>query len=87
MTTYQVTKGAPQVLLKMAYNTEDIQGMVDAKVRKMLDELPRGECERVRVDSILKALGVTSEQVHPPPEIRHTGIYVMYKRNGSARPL
>jgi hypothetical protein len=34
--TYQVTKGAPQVLLKMAYNTEDIQGMVDAKVRKRL---------------------------------------------------
>jgi len=35
-TAYQVTKGAPQVLLKMAYNTEDIRGMVDAKVRRRL---------------------------------------------------
>jgi dynein regulatory complex protein 1 len=77
----------PEVRRMMALLCDEAGFLVDAKVRKMLDELPRGEGERVRVDSILKALGVTSEQVHPPPEIRHTGIYVMYKRNGSARPL
>ena len=64
----------PEVRRMMALLCDEAGFLVDAKVRKMLDELPRGEGERVRVDSILKALGVTSEQVHPPQRLDTPGI-------------
>eukprot|EP00960_Hanusia_phi_P007854 224829-Hanusia_phi.AAC.1 len=57
-----MTDVSPEVRRMFNMLSDEGGFLVEAKIRSAVEEIPRGEGERLKIESILKALGISNEQ-------------------------